>query len=1230
MPELIQTISHPRRLNETIQLRFPDLPVTESLDSIREVLSQHQVVIVVGETGSGKTTQLPKLCLAMGRGKDRQIVHTQPRRLAARSVAQRIADELNEPLGQVCGYQVRFQGQVTDQTAIKLVTDGLLLAEFRDDPLLSRYDTVIIDEAHERSLNIDFLLGILSLVLKKRSDLKVIVTSATINFEKFSAHFANAPVVTVSGRTFPVEIRYAPVRDIETDEVDATRLAKAIHQSLLDLRARDREHGLGLGDILVFLPGEREIRDVSKYLRQAAIDRLDVLPLYARLGNKEQNRIFSPDGSGLQRIVLATNVAETSLTVPGIRYVIDSGLARMSRYSPRSRLQRLPIEPISQASANQRSGRCGRVEPGVAIRLYDQADFETRSEFTDPEIMRTNLASVVLQCLDLSLGDPESFPFVDPPERQLIRDGFNQLREFGLVKGSLQLTSAGRRVARMPLDPRIGRILIEAERRHVFWDVSLIAATLSVPSPLEHPGLFDACRETSSEFLTWIEFWQQVEQQRDQLSNSQFRKWCEAQGLKYNRIREWREVHRQILLCFPKIPHARTRDMDPRGIHTALLTGFANQIGQRDETDYVGVRQRRFKIPKSSLEGQPRWVMAGELVETHRVIARMLARIEPDWVMDAVPQLLKFSHSEPHWSKKQGRALCYRSTRLFGLQLKTREPVGLSSIDFNEARRLFIQEAVIGQAVKRRFPFMDHNRSIFAAAEQAQAKLRRVDLVIEPEALLSWFDDKIPADICDVRGLASWLKGHPKRDHALRLSDSDVYVDQAVEPDPNLYPEQISLGHLTVPAAYQFAPGREEDGVSVKVPLAALMQLDQAVMDWTVPGARAEKADALIRSLPKAIRRQLVPIPDFVRDALPLIEAKESLTEGLARLITRRTGTHISVEMWRETDIDERLKLRVEVVDSDGVVIDADRDLEALKARLKHRVPKRTVKQSKELTTWPENLSFPETDTHADGGVQLNAYRRLQWTDDAVVERTFYDPKEAAVSHRQAVTALIERSCQDLFRHAEATNIEYAKHLVVICRDRSAQTQFRQMVVQASNTHDLGAVRNHAYYEQIRLQVRNELPNRLLHIAGQLAEAILEGRRFSQRLQGKIPPAWIKPIGDMKTQVSRLLEAPLDTTPPDRLISLSRYVQALHMRLDKLSGRLLLDAQWTAEARQIESTLEQLWPSYPNDWQRQDPALVDLRWQIEEFRVLCFAQTLKSREKVSLKRLEQALKDCRQ
>jgi len=1233
LPETIIQIPHPTMGSEQLlTLKFPDLPVTDALQEIAAALATNQVIIVVGETGSGKTTQLPKLCLMLGRGSEKGIVHTQPRRLAARAVATRIAEELESPLGELCGYQVRFQKAVSDHTAIKLVTDGLLLAEFRDDPLLSRYDTVIIDEAHERSLNIDFLLGILATILPKRPDLKVIVTSATINFERFSEHFANAPVVEVSGRTYPVEIRYAPLLDVDADRLDGTKLAQAIQKQLFELRSLDRERQRGFGDVLVFLPGEREIREVSQFLRHAAIDRLDVLPLYARLGSAEQQRIFHPSGSGQQRLVLATNVAETSLTVPGIRYVIDSGLARISRYAARSRLQRLPIEPISQASANQRSGRCGRTEPGVAIRLYAESDFQSRSAYTDPEIVRTNLASVVLQCLDLKLGDPEQFPFVDPPESQLVKDGLNQLRELDLVNAKGQLTALGRTVARLPLDPRIGRMLLAAVERGVFWEVSVVAAALSIQDPRESGFELAGVRDPHSDFVTLLNLWSAVESEREVLSQSRFRAWCQKVHLNANRLREWREIHRQIVLCFPKgTQRAEPADLDRAGFHVALLTGLAGQVGRREEHDYLGVRNRRFRVMKGALEGKAQWVMAAELVETHRVMARTVASIDPAWIIEAVPQLLKYSYQEPFWSKKQGRAMCYRTTRLFGLAIREREPVGYADIDRAHARHLLIAEGLINGEVRVPLPFMEQNAAVFAEAATMEAKLRRSDSIYAPDELVPWFEERLPSEIVDMRSLAFWWKraGESLR-ASLCLQIRDMLRDPDAAPDPNLYPEQIRLGHLALPAEYQFKPGQSDDGISVKVPLAALMQVQPDALEWTVPGAVAEKAEALIRSLPKAIRRQLVPIPDFVQAALAQLDSsRESLTEGLARLVRVRTGARIEADHWQSADIEQRLKLRIEVVDETGQVVDSDRDLSALQNRLASKIPKQPVHQTQVLTTWPDDLSLQEViDTEA-GGVRLHAYPRLSMQPDGVVQRLIYHPMEARVGHADAVATLLIQQCSDQVRLLQAKETLYQKARIAVCTGPSDEALLLRCVVFCCTEYDLSTVMTAQAFHDVKQGVRMALVEKGIEVAGALVEASERSRTLRSKLNGKIPAAWIGTIQAMRAHLEGLTDNPLADIPPHRLSDLPRFLHAMEIRLEKLSGRLMLDAQWQREVDQLYDELRRLWPDCPEGWRQQDTELVDIRWQIEEFAVLCFAQTLKRGEKVSMKRISGAIKEYR-
>lgn len=1227
-------IAHPRKPSPAmLTLEYPALPVTDALQDLLNTLRDNQVVIVVGETGSGKTTQLPKLCLQLGRGRSKQIVHTQPRRLAARSVASRIAEELNSPLGELCGYQVRFDRKVSDQTAVKLVTDGVLLAEFRADPLLKRYDTIIIDEAHERSLNIDFILGILVSILPKRPDLKVIITSATINYEKFGAHFGNAPVIEVSGRAYPVEIRYSPVQDLEADKFDSTRLALAVQRAIFELRTVDRESKQMLGDILVFLPGEREIRDVSQFLRTAAIDRIDVLPLYARLGAKEQNRIFYPTNQGIQRVVLATNVAETSLTVPGIRYVIDSGLVRISRYSPRSRIQRLPIEPVSQASANQRSGRCGRTEAGIAVRLYDSDDFATRPQFTDPEILRTNLASVVLQCLDLKLGNPLDFSFVDPPESQSVRDGFNQLKELDLVSSSGQLTGLGQAVAALPLDPRIGRILLEAKKRNVFWEVSVVAAALSVQDPREPGFEIEGVRDVDSEFIGFLNLWCSVEAERVALTHSKFRGWCQSVKLNFNRLREWREIHRQILLCFPEIANRRVSEVVDRvGLHTALLTGLGSQIGRREEQDYLGVRNRRFRMTKGVVDGKPSWVMAAQLVETHRVVARTIAAINPQWVIAAVPRLLKYDHQEPFWSKSQGRVLCYRTTRLFGLTLRERETVGFRSIDARQTRDIFLSEGVIFGKVKKPLPFMIHNQMMFEQAQDVEAKLRRVDVVRSPDDLRDWFNERIPVEITDLASLTAWWKRSDKlnRDR-LYVQLSDLVLTEDTDSDLAQYPEQVVLGHLKLPAEYQFKPGKMDDGISVKVPLSAVMQLNSSDLEWTVPGALAEKAEALVRSLPKSIRRQLVPIPDFVRNALPQIDPKsERLTDGLARLINRHAGIAVDQSIWSDSTIDDRLKVRIQVVDSDGRMIDSDRDLAALKARIKDQIPQRDDGKGQViLHDWPIGLSFPDSVEVIDGGVKMRGYPRLSCSENGVNAVTLFDSLEANLGHIDAVASLLVNQCMDQFRLLKTKEVIYQQALVSICHSEASEPAFQRALVMASVPNRFDSVLDASAFLELKQSVRAQLVQQSIKIAGALVSFAQRSRDLKQRLSGKIPPSWIQSIGAMNANLDTLTKSVLLDTPPHRLMHLARYAEAIEVRLEKLSSRVLLDLQWQREIDQLWADLEALWFDCPKNWSQQDARLVDIRWQIEEFRVLCFAQTLKSSEKVSFKRVVVALKDYR-
>ncbi|NBS11864.1 MAG: ATP-dependent RNA helicase HrpA, partial [Gammaproteobacteria bacterium] len=1088
------------------------------------------------------------------------------------------------------------------------------------------------DEAHERSLNIDFLFGILKRILPKRPDLQLIITSATINYERFQTHFEGAPVVHVSGRTFPVEMRYRPLTEQPEELQEGPRIAQAIRAGLAEFVAHERQVGKSPGDVLVFLPGEREIREVSQALRHGASQGLDVLPLYARLGQREQQRIFHPEGRGLRRVILATNVAETSLTVPGIRYVIDAGFARVSRYSARSRLQRLPIEPISQASANQRAGRCGRVEPGICLRLYAESDFQSRPVYTDPEIQRTNLASVVLQCLDLRLGDPLTFPFIDPPEPSLVRDGFNQLKELGFVSAAGALTASGRRAARLPLDPSIVRVLMTAETRQVFASVSVVCAALSVQDPWERDAQWPESRDPSSQFITIVNVWRALELNRSQLSASAYRKWVTQLGIRWNRFREWREVHRQIRLAMPQAQLDSLDMIDRRGFHVALLSGLYPLIGRRDQFDYQGVRQRRFVIPKGAVDGRPDWVMAAEQVETHRVVARLIAQIDPRWVIEAVPQLLKLSHSEPRWSKKQGRAVCSRTTRLFGLVLRERETVGLLSVDPREARDLFIREGIAhGQLLTKR-PFLKHNLDLFETARVFEAKARRGDIVIDPEALVPWFESQIPREITDLRGLEAWLKKEERRHpEVLKLSLSQCLQSPEQVPDPEQFPEQVAVGHLTLPAEYTFNPGHVDDGVAVKVPLAALHQVDQRSLEWTVPGLMHDRAEALLRTLPKRIRRQLVPIPEFIGRVLPSIDpAKETLIEGLSRVIRHKTGVVLTHEDWAPEQIDLRLQLRIEVVDASGRVVDSDRELTALQAR--HPVNTVTshasMRPKQRLIDWPSH-DFEREEDGEQGGLRLKQYRRLQVEGNDVFEAVFLGPAEADRAHAEAVAALILQRLSQQVRWIETKVPDCMQALIGLGLTQQDAPRFHRAVVTRLVPGALAEVLTQAQFRAALDQVASQFVDEAEKVSRSLVEASARQRRLSSRLAAKSPVTWLPAIRDIQHQLACFGVDWLERTPPSQLLHLDRYLAAIEVRLEKLGGRLALDAQWQREVSLLWESLCQLWPNCPTQWAQVEPTLVQLRWQIEEFRVLCFAQALKTAEKVSFKRLSQQLQDYR-
>src|SRR5690554_6413152 len=818
------------------------LPIAERREDIKQALAKHQVLIIAGETGSGKTTQLPKLCLELGRGTQGLIGHTQPRRLAARSVAARIAEEIASPLGELVGYQVRYEDQSHERTLIKLMTDGILLAETGRDRFLQRYDTIIIDEAHERSRNIDFLLGYIKQLLPRRPDLKVIITSATIDLERFSKHFDDAPIIEVSGRTYPVDTWYRPLvasqdEDGNTVEEDLS-VDQGILNGLLEIAEHERREKRLPGDVLVFLPGEREIRECAEVLRKAQLKHTEILPLYARLSPSEQQKIFQ--SSPARKVILATNVAETSLTVPGIRYVIDSGTARISRYSYRAKIQRLPIEAISRASANQRQGRCGRVEAGICIRLYSEADFLGRPEFTDPEILRTNLAAVILQMLHLRLGRIEDFPFIEPPDGRAISDGFNLLQELGAVERDGQITDIGRQLARLPVDPRIGRMLIEAARLGSLQEVLLIASALAVQDPRERPierqqaadQAHAQWRDDQSDFAAFVNLWRGFEEQRQDLSQNQLRSWCRRQFLNYLRMREWRETHRQLLLTCRDL--GLQSNPEPAGydpVHKALLAGLLSHLGNKtEEGDYLGARQRRFMLhPSSALaKKRPAWVMVAELTETRRLYGRLVARIEPQWVEPLAAHLTRTSHSEPHWEKRRGQVVAYEQVTLFGLIIVPRRKVHYGPIDPVVSRQIFIRQALVAGEWHGRAAFNRANQTLLEELDQLEAKARRRDILVDEETLYRYFDQRVPDNIHQLAGFERWLKRASQQEpKLLHMTRDDLLQREADEVSAQQYPDTLRWERIALPLSYHFEPGHEADGVTLTVPLALLRQLPE-------------------------------------------------------------------------------------------------------------------------------------------------------------------------------------------------------------------------------------------------------------------------------------------------------------------------------------------------------------------------------------------------------------------
>ncbi|MDK3255615.1 ATP-dependent RNA helicase HrpA [Blastococcus capsensis] len=1249
-----------------------ELPVSARRDDIAAALRDAQVVVVAGETGSGKTTQLPKIALELGRGVRGRIGHTQPRRIAARSVAERIAEELETPLGEAVGYKMRFNDQVSDSTLVKLMTDGVLLAEIAHDRLLRQYDTIILDEAHERSLNIDFLLGYLAQLLPRRPDLKLVITSATIDVERVAAHFSGAPVVEVSGRTYPVEVRYRPVVDPDDEDADPDR-----DQVSAILDAVDELVAEGPGDILVFLAGEREIRDTADALGERAPAGTEVVPLYSRLSAADQHKVFAPHSG--RRIVLATNVAETSLTVPGIRYVIDPGAARISRYSHRTKVQRLPIEPVSQASARQRSGRCGRLGPGIAIRLYTEADFDSRPEFTDPEILRTNLASVLLQMASLDLGDVADFPFVDPPDRRAVADGLALLEELHALDEDGKLTATGRSLAALPLDPRMARMVVEADTRGVLDEVLVIAAGLTIQDPRERPTehqqaadqMHARFTDENSDFLALLNLWRYLGEQQDVLSGNQFRRTVKREFLHYLRIREWQDLHGQLRGTARRLGMAvgePAAEPDEKGIHAALLAGLLSHVGmqtelgqgrrggqeaQRDKRpgrEYLGTRNTRFVIaPGTPLAKKPpRWVVAAELVETSRLFARTVARIDPEEVEELAAHLVKRQYSEPRWDAKRGSVVATERVTLYGLPLVVGRRVQYGSIDPVVSRELFIRHALVQGEWTTHHRFWTENQRAIEQVAALEERARRRDIAVDDETVFELYDARIPADVVSTRHFDRWWKRARHEQPALLTFTPEMLTNAAVAAGVRVedYPDEVPLdagagggtgSRLTLPLSYAFSPGAPEDGVTVDVPLGVLDTVVGATsgesLAFTVPGLREELVTALLRTLPKQLRRALVPIPDRVREVLPRIDAGEPLLPALDRELRRAAGVVIPLDAWQPGQVPDHLRATFRVLDDQQRTLASGKDLAALKAQVAPQARASLARAASELertglTSWDVG-TLPRTVEVRRGAHAVTAYPAL--VDEGATVGVRIVPTEAEAtrlswrgSRRLLVLVAGSPAKQVVKGLGPATRLALQFNpdgeipdLVADCVDAAAD----ELIAAAG-----GPPRDPDAFAALVATAKQQL-SPLTADTVRRVEAVLTQAREVAVAIGAAPARRVPEaaVADLRRQMAGLLHRGfVAATGRRRLPDVVRYLRAMVHRLGKLPANTARDELWTQQVAAVTAEYEQLRRQVPSTGAPEDP-VTRVRWMIEELRVGLFAQSVGTPRPVSEQRIHKAI-----
>ena len=1273
-------------------IRYPEqLPVSARRDDLAAAIRDHQVVVVAGETGSGKTTQLPKICLELGRGARGLIGHTQPRRIAARSVAERIAEELGGPLGGLVGYQVRFTDRVSDQTAIKVMTDGILLAEVQRDRLLTRYDTIIVDEAHERSLNIDFLLGYLHQLLPRRPDLKLVITSATIDPHRFAAHFGGAPVVEVSGRTYPVELRYRPLveeldPDDDEDDADAPEVrdqVTAVCDAVRELAAE------GPGDVLVFLSGEREIRDTAEALARCELRHTEIVPLYARLSAAEQHRVFSPHTG--RRVVLATNVAETSLTVPGIRYVVDPGTARISRYSTRLKVQRLPIERISQASANQRAGRCGRLEAGICIRLYAEDDYAARPAFTDPEILRTNLASVILQMTALGLGDIGAFGFIDPPDKRAVKDGVDLLHELGALDAGTtdpkkRLTPLGRSLAQLPVDPRLGRMILAAEANGCTREVMIVAAALSIQDvrerPTEHQQAADEKHrrfaDPRSDFLAHLNLWDHLREQQRELSSSAFRRMCKREFLNYLRIREWqdlvgqlRQLAKPLGVSVAAAPLDRTDDAVVARLHASLLPGLLSHVGllqgdaaaKRSGSEYLGARGAKFALwPGSALAKKPpQWVMAAELVETSRLWGRVAARVEPEQVEAQAGHLVKRSYAEPHWSRNRAAVVASERVTLYGIPLVAARTVQYGRIDPALSRELFIRHALVEGDWVTQHRFFHHNRALLDDVEDLENRARRRDLLVDDETLFAFYDRRLPDDVVSGRHFDAWWKQARRTEpelltftpELLVADDGGGGIDYARD-FPDTWLVHQPAGDLALRLSYTFEPGSPSDGVTATMPLPVLNRVSPAGFEWLVPGLREELVTALVRSLPKHLRRSLVPAPDHARAVLPAVAAGHQRGEGLLDVLERELGARAGVvipgDAWDLGKLPPHLRMTFRVVDERGRVLGEGKDLDDLKRRLAPRIRTAVATSTAPgiertgLTTWPSGSpgapsdgEIPRTVTRtalegSAAGQTVQGFPALVDEGATVALRVLPTAAEQAAAMPLGVRRLLLLEAGSPVRAVLARLDTPTKLALASAPHAGASALFDDCLacaVDAIMDAEGGPPWTPAGYAALLRAVRAGLERAVGDVVAVVARVLGEAAAVDRALRSTSSLTLLPALTDVRAQLAELVHPGFVTaTGRRRLPDLVRYLQAARHRLEVLPDHPLRDADRLARVAAVRAEYDAEVAALPPG-RPVPPELADVRWMIEELRVSFFAQHLRTPYPISEKRILKALPPVR-